>query len=82
MTTTLVKSKKMILKTIAEEDSETDHSITTSDYKNLLKKVHNDLKLMKIGKQSKKSFWIAPRKLKTIIKEINAMKEGRYILKN
>ena len=45
------KSKKIVLKPIAEEDSEVDQSIPIAEYKALLKKIHADLKMMKIGQK-------------------------------
>ena len=78
----MTKTKKHVLKTIPEEDSETDHSIELKEYKDLLKKIHSDISTMKIGQKSKKAnFWIAPRKLKTLISEINAIKQGKFVIK-
>ena len=71
------KRKVKILFPIQEENH-LKVSIDKESYKNIFKKVHSDIKEMKIGVNSRGI--IALPKLKELIEDIEALKTGNYIL--
>ena len=61
------------------EDIHVRNSIDREAYIKTFKKCHSDLKEMRIGVDSSRGF-IALRKLKEVIKDIEAIKSGNFIL--
>ena len=61
------------------EDIHLRNSIDREAYINTFKKCRSDLKEMRIGVDSCRGF-IALRKLKEVIKDIEAIKSGNFIL--
>lgn len=62
-----------------KEDNNVDASKLV--YRGILIKVHSDLKQMVIGSHMKGSFFKSSTKLNNLVQEIDAMKNGNYVVK-
>ena len=74
---TRVKKKKQVLYPV-KEDNNVDASKMV--YRGILIKVHSDLKQMMIGQHMKGSFFKSQSKLNNLVQEIDAMKNGNYVI--
>ncbi len=61
-----------------QEENHLNISVDKESYKNIFKKCHSDIKMMKIGLNSRG--YIALHKLKELIEDIEAIKTGKFIL--
>ena len=75
---TRVCKKKQVLYPV-KEDNNVDASKMV--YRGILMKVHSDIKQMGIGSNMKGSFFKSQLKLGNLVQEIDAMKNGNYIVK-